>query len=61
MIDLIDVNDATGQFDRASPEELKQFRDYLSEELGMPVQRRYSGGLDIHGACGMLAARFEPA
>ncbi len=61
LIDLIDVNDATGQFDRASPEELKQFRDYLSEELGMPVQRRYSGGLDIHGACGMLAARFEPA
>jgi 23S rRNA (adenine2503-C2)-methyltransferase len=61
LIDLIDVNDATGQFQRASPEELKQFRDYLSEELGMPVQRRYSGGLDIHGACGMLAARFEPA
>jgi hypothetical protein len=22
----------------------------------MPVQRRYSGGQDIHGACGMLAA-----
>jgi 23S rRNA (adenine2503-C2)-methyltransferase len=61
LIDLIDVNDATGQFHRADAAELKQFRDYLSEELGMPVQRRYSGGLDIHGACGMLAARFEPA
>jgi len=22
----------------------------------MPVQKRYSGGQDIHGACGMLAA-----
>jgi hypothetical protein len=23
--------------------------------LPMPVNRRYSGGKDIHGACGMLA------
>ena len=27
----------------------------LREKLGMPVARRYSGGQDIHGACGMLA------
>lgn len=56
LLDLIDVNDPTGQFQRASAEELNTFRDLLREELGMPVQRRYSGGQDIHGACGMLAA-----
>lgn len=56
LLDLIDVNDATGQFRRPSSEEANAFRDYLTEELGMPVQRRYSGGQDIHGACGMLAA-----
>ncbi|MDB5385116.1 MAG: rlmN 2 [Planctomycetaceae bacterium] len=56
LLDLIDVNDPTGQFHRPSSEEAQAFRDYLTEELGMPVQRRYSGGQDIHGACGMLAA-----
>jgi len=60
LLDLIDVNDATGQFQRASKEEVQAFRDYLTEELGMPVQRRYSGGQDIHGACGMLAAKITP-
>ncbi|MGE0609440.1 MAG: 23S rRNA (adenine(2503)-C(2))-methyltransferase RlmN [Pirellulales bacterium] len=54
-IDLIDVNDATGRFQPPSAEELSAFRDALSQELGMPVARRYSGGQDIHGACGMLA------
>ena len=24
----------------------------------MPVVRRYSGGQDVHGGCGMLAGRF---
>ncbi len=56
LLDLIDVNDPTGQFSRPSSEEANAFRDYLTEELGMPVQRRYSGGQDINGACGMLAA-----
>lgn len=56
ILDLIDVNDPTGQFRRPSSEEAQAFRDALSEELAMPVQRRYSGGSDIHGACGMLAA-----
>ena len=37
-------------------QEANAFRDALREELNMPVQRRYSGGQDIHGACGMLAA-----
>jgi hypothetical protein len=26
-------------------------------ELGMPVARRYSGGKDVEGGCGMLAGR----
>lgn len=57
-LDLIDVNDATGQFAPPSSEELKSFRDALTIELGMPIARRYSGGADIHGACGMLAGRM---
>lgn len=55
LLDLIDVNDPTGQFRRPSTEEANAFRDALREELHAPVQRRYSGGQDIHGACGMLA------
>ena len=57
LLDLINVNDPTGQFRRPSTEEANAFRDALREELKMPVQRRYSGGQDIHGACGMLAAK----
>jgi 23S rRNA (adenine2503-C2)-methyltransferase len=56
LLNLIDVNDPTGEFRRPSTEEENKFRDYLREELSMPIQRRYSGGQDIHGACGMLAA-----
>ncbi len=54
-LDLIDVNDPTGRFRPPSRAELDAFRDALRAKLGMPVARRYSGGLDIHGACGMLA------
>ena len=54
-LDLIDVNDATGRFHPPSPEELAAFRDALRRHLQMPVARRYSGGADIHAACGMLA------
>jgi 23S rRNA (adenine2503-C2)-methyltransferase len=54
-LDLIDVNDPTGRFRRPSQEELDAFRDALTAELGVPVARRYSGGQDIHAACGMLA------
>ena len=57
MLDLIDVNDPTGRFRPPSPQELSDFRDCLTAELGMPVTRRYSGGQDIHAACGMLAGR----
>ena len=54
-LDLIDVNDATGRFLPPSAEELRAFRDALRKHLGQPVARRYSGGADIHAACGMLA------
>ena len=56
-LDLIDVNDATGQFTPPSDVERQAFRDALTVELGMPVVRRYSGGKDVEGACGMLAGR----
>jgi 23S rRNA (adenine2503-C2)-methyltransferase len=54
-LDLIDVNDPSGRFLPPSRAELDRFRDALRVKLGMPVVRRYSGGQDIHGACGMLA------
>jgi 23S rRNA (adenine2503-C2)-methyltransferase len=55
IVDLIDVNDPTGRFRPPGPDELAAFRDALRAELGMPVVRRYSGGQDVHGGCGMLA------
>lgn len=55
-LDLIDVNDPSGRFHPPGPAELSAFRDALRECLPMPVARRYSGGQDIHAACGMLAA-----
>jgi 23S rRNA (adenine2503-C2)-methyltransferase len=57
-LDLIDVNDPTGRFQPPSVAELNAFRDALSAKLGVPVGRRYSGGRDIHAACGMLAGRY---
>jgi 23S rRNA (adenine2503-C2)-methyltransferase len=57
QLDLIEVNDATGEFLPPGPEELQAFRDALTREVGMPVVRRYSGGADVHGACGMLAGK----
>ncbi len=56
-IDLIDVNDATGTYQAPDAAELQGFRDALTVELGMPIARRYSGGADVHGACGMLAGK----
>jgi 23S rRNA (adenine2503-C2)-methyltransferase len=57
IIDLIEVNDATGQFQPPDKAELQAFRNALTAEVGQPVVRRYSGGQDIHGGCGMLAGR----
>jgi 23S rRNA (adenine2503-C2)-methyltransferase len=54
-LDIIDVNDPTGFFRPPGPAELAAFRDALRAELGMPVVRRYSGGQDVNGGCGMLA------
>jgi 23S rRNA (adenine2503-C2)-methyltransferase len=57
LIDLIDVNDAGGEFLPPTDAERNAFRDALTRELGMPVVRRYSGGQDIRGGCGMLAGQ----
>jgi 23S rRNA (adenine2503-C2)-methyltransferase len=54
-LNLIDVNDATGRFRPPTADELSRFRDLLAP-LGQPIVRRYSGGKDVGGACGMLAA-----
>jgi len=59
-LDLIDVHDPSGRFHPPSPAELSAFRDALRKFLAMPVARRYSGGQDIHAACGMLDARTGP-
>ena len=56
-LDLIDVNDPTGRFCPPTAEELAGFRDALRKHLRQPVARRYSGGADIHAACGMLAGK----
>jgi 23S rRNA (adenine2503-C2)-methyltransferase len=56
-VDLIDVNDPSGEFLPPSEDEMNGFRDSLTVELGMPVARRYSGGGDINGGCGMLAGK----
>ena len=53
-LDLIDVNDPSGRFRPPSREELDSFRDDLRALVAMPVARRYSGGQDIGGGCGML-------
>ena len=59
LLDLIDVNDPTGEFRRPEGPEADAFRDALREELQAPIQKRYSGGQDIHGGCGMLAGLTE--
>jgi 23S rRNA (adenine2503-C2)-methyltransferase len=59
-LDLIDVNDATGEFSPPSAAERQAFRNALAEEVGAPVAWRYSGGRDVNGGCGMLAGRRAP-
>jgi len=56
-LDLIDVNDPRGKYRPPSDAERNRFHDALTARLGVPVVRRYSGGQDIHAACGMLAGR----
>ena len=54
-LSVIDVNDPTGTFQRADDAERGRFLSALSEN-GIGFVRRYSGGPDIHAACGMLAS-----
>jgi len=58
ILDLIDVNDASGTFAPPDEAEREAFREALTRRVAMPVVRRYSGGGDVHGACGMLASRL---
>lgn len=53
-LSVIDINDPTGRFTRADDRERGEFLTALSEN-NIPFVRRYSGGPDIHAACGMLA------
>lgn len=54
-LDLIDVNDTSGQYTPPSAEELRGFRDALAQYVKQPIARRYSGGKDIRASCGALA------
>jgi 23S rRNA (adenine2503-C2)-methyltransferase len=54
-ISVIDVNDPTGAFARADDDERGRFLSALADS-GLGFARRYSGGPDIHAACGMLAS-----
>jgi 23S rRNA (adenine2503-C2)-methyltransferase len=57
-LSVIDVNDPSGAFRRADDDERGRFFSALSA-AGIGFVRRYSGGPDIHAACGMLASRSE--
>lgn len=57
-ISVIDVNDPTGSHQRATDEERGRFLGALARN-GIGFVRRYSGGPDIHAACGMLASRRD--
>lgn len=54
-LSVIDVNDPAGRFQRAGDAERGRFLSALAD-AGIGFVRRYSGGPDIHAACGMLAA-----
>lgn len=54
-LSIIDVNDPTGFFKRAGEAERGAFLTALGRR-GIGFVRRYSGGPDIHAACGMLAS-----
>lgn len=54
-VHLIDVNDPSGRYRPPDDAERGAFLDGLRER-GIAFVRRYSGGPDIHAACGMLAS-----
>ena len=55
-VHVIDVNDVGGKYQRAGDAERGAFLGALAAER-ISFVRRYSGGSDIHAACGMLASR----
>jgi 23S rRNA (adenine2503-C2)-methyltransferase len=57
-LSAIDVNDPTGRFRRADDAERGAFLDALARH-GIGFVRRYSGGSDIHAACGMLRSLVQ--
>jgi 23S rRNA (adenine2503-C2)-methyltransferase len=54
-LSLIDVNDPTGRFHPPDASERSRFMSALADN-GIGFVRRYSGGADIHAACGTLAS-----
>jgi 23S rRNA (adenine2503-C2)-methyltransferase len=54
-VSVIDINDPAGRYARADDAERGRFLSALAEH-GLGFARRYSGGSDIHAACGMLAS-----
>jgi 23S rRNA (adenine2503-C2)-methyltransferase len=57
-VSVIDVNDPTGVHRRADDQERGRFLSALARNR-IGFVRRYSGGPDIHAACGMLASRAQ--
>ncbi len=55
-VSVIDVNDPTGAYQPADDAERGRFLNALAAH-GLGFVRRYSGGPDIHAACGMLASQ----
>jgi 23S rRNA (adenine2503-C2)-methyltransferase len=55
-LSAIDVNDPTGRFHPPGDAERHGFFSALADN-GIGFVRRYSGGADIHAACGMLASQ----
>jgi len=54
-VSVIDVNDPSGRYRRSGDSERGAFLTALADN-GIGFVRRYSGGPDIHAACGMLAS-----
>jgi len=57
LLDLIPVNDPTGRFRPPTHDETQAFLDLVRAEVAVPIVMRYTGGKDVHGACGMLAGK----
>jgi len=57
VLDLIPVNDATGRYRAPTRDEVSDFLGLIKEEVDCPIVIRYSGGAEVHGACGMLAGQ----